>query len=941
MADPPSPPPAESQEPANVVRVYDRDLNEHLVSPQEAVSGLRRGIYGMADGDKLTVKEAGDKTRALDAAEAVDAVQSHQFRAASVGEFQDQWYRDQYEGSLAHRALAYGTGLTKQLGLGGGDAALVGLASAFGRGDHVRDLIRDQDRYLSGYRTAGEMTGFVLPALATVGGYGALRGVTAAGRGLAAASGAIERGVVSGLGRMGFAEGLGGIAARGLGAAVGGAAELGVYGAGDAFSRAVVERPGLTAEQALAAMGGGFAHGAVAGGVFGGALGFGGGVLRAGASKAGEAASGAWSRLERLAGRAEGEAAVAAGASPGEAAVERYISLVSRGDAAEASALREAWRDRARLIGKADDVLEGAQRSLRKDVDELLAAERRLTEEATGKLKIEQVKKSVQTGNEAATLEHVGQQLESVRGRVSEMLADAGAYGNRAQLKEAQAIVDSVEKRISHAVGTEAQNAVMFSELDFLKRRLGKFARPGQMVGADSATAGAMRELYEGLRVGLEDAGLWGKAAEQQTAINAAWAKQLESKARFQSDFATAIGRDEIDAWVTKFGSDPAKLASYVNGFGRAANDLRHETLVAHVANTRALAEAIGKNYELPGAKLAEVQRAQAAAERFQKTIGGVEKEVGATNRLKRLQEEEKAHAIGGLTGLAVDVVARPVATMSRVAELEAMAAKVQRKMGDAVQGYLGTAKQVAKDVAGKAVAAAKTTSAVAGRAAKGAVLEFEEHEARKDGNQPVEKRYTSDRERVLSAKVSLPQRQQALAKQLQGTPPAFVQQALATQARAVEHLASKVPAVPQSLNTLQPHLDHSTPPTSEMAAFLRRVQTVEDPASVLESMKRGDITPEQVETLRAVYPEIHAEVQRTIMAEAAKMKEPISFSKAQALNALFPDVALHPALDPAFIAAQQTALTATNPPAEPPRRPLRPSNLAKAYDPNREEPVT
>jgi hypothetical protein len=781
----------------------------------------------------------------------------------------------------------------------------------------------------------------VLPALATVGGYGALRGVTAAGRGLAAASGAIERGVVSGLGRMGLAEGLGGIAARAAGAAAGGAAELGVYGAGDAFSRAVIERPGLTAEQALAAMGGGFAHGAVAGGVFGGALGFGGGVLRAGASKAGEVASGAWSRLERLAGRAEGEAAVAAGASPGEAAVERYISLVSRGDAAEASALREAWRDRARLIGKADDTLEGAQRVLRKDVDELLLAERRLTPEAQGKLKLEQVKKSVQTGNEAATLEHVGQQLEAVRGKVSEMLADAGAYGNRAQLKEAQAIVDSVEKKISHAVGTEMQNAVAFAELDFLKRRLGKFARPGQMVGSDAATAGAMRELYEGLRVGLEDVGLWGKAAEQQTAINAAWSKQLESKARFQNDFATVIGRDELDAWVSKYGSDPAKLSGYVNSFGRAANDLRHETLVAHVNNTRALAEAIGKNYELAPGKLAEVQRAQAAAERFQKTISGVEKEVGATNRLKRLQEEEKAHAIGGLTGLAVDVVTRPVATMSRVAELEAMAAKVQKKMGDAVTTYLGTAKQTAKDVAGKAASAVKTSGAVAGRAAKGAVLELEEHEARKQDNRPVDKRYGTEREKVLSAKVDLPQRQRALAQQMTGAPPAFVAQALATQARAVEHLASKVPAVPQSMNTLQPHLDHSTPPASEMAAFLRRVQTVEDPTSVLTSMKRGDITPEQVETLRAVYPELHAQMQSMIVAEASKMRERVSFSQAQALNTLFPDVVLHPALDPAFIAAQQQALTSVSPPAEPPRRPLRPSNLAKNYDPNREEPVT
>lgn len=872
MADPPAPPPAEAQEPANVVRIYDRDGQEHLVSPDQAVAALRTGQFGMADGDKLTVKEAGDKVTALDAAQAVDAVQSHQFRGASVGEFQDQWYRDQYESNPLHKALAFGTGTVKSLGLGFGDAGLVGAAGLFGRDQHVRELLRDQDRYLGGYRTAGEVTGMVLPALATGGGYGALRGITAGGRGLAAAAGAVERGVVSGLGRAGLAET--GLLARGLGAAAGGALEMGVYGAGEATSRAVVANPGLTAEQAVAAMGGGFLHGAATGAAFGGVLGFGGGLLGAAAKGA---AGGAASLAERVTGRAARAAEDTIGGQTG-----RLLEALAPGGVkgfAELRALKSTGANQG-LLEKATAMSPEVRQEMAALIVDKLP-------EALGK-KAGSILSHTQQAEAAALVKEAA---GKAKGGLVDELSAAGVKA------DVPAIVTDLRAKLDPLKGSITDDAIAAGRAgDRLVSRL-----------EEKLAAGDVKELWKQQRQ-LGDEVNWAAIRKGEASLTD----------KFKADTYFALGKE-----LERVGTTAESLGAEFVGRWKQAN----RTYQAADWITKATEKGAGRDLANRSLGLSEQLGGLGGSSLGASVGGAVAGPVGAM----------VGSVVGG-AGAALaqrlvkqygdQVVASALRrAMTTGGDLTTVAGNLlEEHMGKAVVGYLS--------------GAAKQAGAVGGRAVKAAVIEADQaNERAREAKQPVEKRFATTRDDILAAKAALPQRQQQLAQQIGATNARVQQQALATQQRAIDYLASKIPPAPQAMNTLQPHLDKSTPPPAEMAKFLRAVRAVEDPTSVLESLQKGDITPEQVDALKVVYPEMYGQLQKQIMSEVAALGDKqIPYAKAQALSELF-GVPLHPAMRPEFIAAQQAALQANEPPAQPPRRAMRPSNLAKQYDMNPETP--
>jgi hypothetical protein len=146
----------------------------------------------------------------------------------------------------------------------------------------------------------------------------------------------------------------------------------------------------------------------------------------------------------------------------------------------------------------------------------------------------------------------------------------------------------------------------------------------------------------------------------------------------------------------------------------------------------------------------------------------------------------------------------------------------------------------------------------------------------------------------------------------------------------------SKLPPGPPA-PALQPHLDEGLPSTSEMAAFVRAARVVDDPMTVFDSLRRGDLTTDEVDALKAVYPEVYGEMQGMVMTELAKLDTPLPYDKALSLGLLV-GVPAHPSMTPEYIAAQQAALTAPPEQGQPPAAARRPSNLSRNYDLSTEE---
>ena len=125
--------------------------------------------------------------------------------------------------------------------------------------------------------------------------------------------------------------------------------------------------------------------------------------------------------------------------------------------------------------------------------------------------------------------------------------------------------------------------------------------------------------------------------------------------------------------------------------------------------------------------------------------------------------------------------------------------------------------------------------------------------------------------------------------------------QAMQQQAmRANEFLVSKLPPVSHE-NSLTPQLNKEQTNSTDMQKFLRYVDAVNSgPVGVLKKVAKGSITQEDVETLKAVYPQQYDEIRSKVIQKCAEAKEPLPYQARLKLGTLF-DFTTDPTMTPEF----------------------------------------
>lgn len=126
------------------------------------------------------------------------------------------------------------------------------------------------------------------------------------------------------------------------------------------------------------------------------------------------------------------------------------------------------------------------------------------------------------------------------------------------------------------------------------------------------------------------------------------------------------------------------------------------------------------------------------------------------------------------------------------------------------------------------------------------------------------------------------------------------------TKARAIEFLASKLPRKP-ALPGMSLAADTWQPSDMEMRGWARLVAAVEDPTGVVERLASGEVTPEDAEAMREVYPEIYADIQAQIMMQIGELRARLPYRRRLALS-IFSGVPVDPVLDPRVLAAVQAS---------------------------------
>lgn len=105
---------------------------------------------------------------------------------------------------------------------------------------------------------------------------------------------------------------------------------------------------------------------------------------------------------------------------------------------------------------------------------------------------------------------------------------------------------------------------------------------------------------------------------------------------------------------------------------------------------------------------------------------------------------------------------------------------------------------------------------------------------------------------------------------QLHSVAPDMAQSLQLSTAKAVQFLTSKLPAKPQDSPFSEPY----EPSLTEMAKFERYLHIVEKPTLVFDQVKTGLIGPETMEALNAVYPKLLDQMRQAVSLEAHKQVE-------------------------------------------------------------------
>lgn len=128
--------------------------------------------------------------------------------------------------------------------------------------------------------------------------------------------------------------------------------------------------------------------------------------------------------------------------------------------------------------------------------------------------------------------------------------------------------------------------------------------------------------------------------------------------------------------------------------------------------------------------------------------------------------------------------------------------------------------------------------------------------------------------------------------------------------------LQSKMPKDARQTGALDLKRSKWKPSSTQLAKFERYVEAAEHPLNILEDLKTGTVSPEQVETLKAVYPDLYKRIQSSVM-EQVSTAENIPYSKRLQLGLLL-DIPADSSLTPAVIKSLQTTFKTTEPEKEP-----------------------
>jgi hypothetical protein len=164
-------------------------------------------------------------------------------------------------------------------------------------------------------------------------------------------------------------------------------------------------------------------------------------------------------------------------------------------------------------------------------------------------------------------------------------------------------------------------------------------------------------------------------------------------------------------------------------------------------------------------------------------------------------------------------------------------------------------------------------------------------------------------------------QQEEQLMAALEDAPPdvaAVIQGQLNASSRATQYLLSLVPQSSNTVNTLTPQAEGPRMTKTDVDTLVTAARVVADPLSVLQSMEAGTITKVEVDALRATSPEFYEQLVGSIQGQLSALEEPLPYKETVQLSILL-GIPGDPSMDPAAMSWLQAGYTQAAPPQQQP----------------------
>lgn len=422
------------------------------------------------------------------------------------------------------------------------------------------------------------------------------------------------------------------------------------------------------------------------------------------------------------------------------------------------------------------------------------------------------------------------------------------------QLRKALTSTYSKQAALVDATGAAREGALrdMYMDTYKLKQKVGEMAGFGKSAHMRSPSESMFNKVYEDLRVGLEDESVWGRAGAANREWNETFSQQLPRRQDFAQRFGVSI--DQVSG-IPRPEVDFEKSRGFLKSL--SGNQLEDDALQgmksagSYTDGLRARMGALEKYADMSAADRAVFEKARTSADSFDTAFAAARKDSAVIARLRTQALEEQGKSLGGVLGLATDIMTRPLQTMERLGVIKATTERFEKGIENAMNRFFegkGSAlMRRGTEAADEVVAAARPREAVT--------------------------KEIGDLREIAGNAPAMQERVSKMLGDLSSYAPKIADAAGASALRLMTYLADEAPVgrAERSMLSNKTTIRYSD---QELSVYETKRTAAVKPESVITEMRAGKLNRDGIRAVKATSPRIFAKMQEIARDELIRREE-------------------------------------------------------------------